>query len=226
MGVNYRRAEDFLRNVFQLIDGSRWDRQNRIMTSSRSCTLYPTALKTIKLPSHQLVTFTVVEGQIVHEHRYHRYLCAAKARARPKAKHSLADHILSSQIGVHSSSPLVTIREGYDSLELYISIEYARKEVKLNLSEVILGYIGMQWTSMYTHPVVKPMDPFKRAPLATSFTSPAPAGRLGVAMTRWNPVAQFLCCENGYQAILQKECCLDCAAEILGLNTDGIIIVG
>lgn len=70
------------------------------------------------------------------------------------------------------------------------------------------------------------MDSFQYAPLATSVASPAAARRLGVAMTRWNPVAQFLCCEDGYQAILQKECCLNCAAEILGLNANGIIIVG
>lgn len=217
-------AEDFLGLVSRLINDSRWS-ANRIITSSGSCTLYPTVLKTMEIPPHQLVTFTVVEGQIVHEHRYHRYLCAADPRVRPKQKHSLMDRIVPSHIGDYSGSPLLTIREGYDSLELHISIEYARNDVKLNLTKVILGYIGMQWTSMCAHSVTKPMNPSKWA-IATSVASPATARRLGVAMTRWNPIAQFLCCEYGYQAVLQKECCLDCAAEMFGTNPNGVIIVG
>ena len=229
MREGYRRdidADTLFRNVYKLIDGSIWDSSNSIITSSKSCTLYPTVLKTMKLPGHQLVTFTLVEGQIVHGHRYHRSLRAAEARARRKAKQTLMGPIVPSHIGVHSSGPLLTIREGYDSLELHVSIEYARNEVKLDLRQIIIGYIGMRWTSMCAHPVTKPMDPFKYAPLATSVTSPAAIRGLGIAMTRWNPTAQFLCCGNGYQAILQKECCLDCAAEILCSNTNGIIIVG
>ena len=219
-------ANDILLNVFRLFDTRTWDHKNVLITSSEACTVYPTILKDLKLPSRQFVTFTVVEGQIVYEHRYHRYLCAAEAPARPRArKPSLMDVITPSHIGAHSGCPLLTIRECFDFLELKASIQYARNEVRLNLRQVILGYIGMRWTSMCTHPVTKPMNKSLYAPLATSVASPAAARRLGVAMARWNSVAQFLCCEDGYQAILQKECCLDCAAEMLDLKANGVIVV-
>ena len=226
MREDYRgnlRAENFFLEVVQLVDGSRWDRDNRIIISSESCTLYPTVLKNMKLPSCQLVTFTIVEGQIVYEHRYHRYLCATEARVCPKARYALMDLLIPSHIGVHLGSPLLTIREDFDSLELQISIGYARNEIKLNLRQVILGYIGMRWTSICAYLVIKPMDSTKTAPLATSVASPAAATRrLGVAITRWDPVAQFLCYEDRYQAILQKECCLDCA----NFKTNGVIVMG
>jgi len=138
------QANDVLRHVFQLIDSRTWEHKNSIITSSESCTVYPTILKNLKLTSDQLVTFTIVKGQIVYEHRYHRYLCAAEARARPKAKKSLMNRLTPSHIEVHSDSPLLTIREGFDFLKLQASIQYARNEVKLNLRRVILGYIGMR----------------------------------------------------------------------------------
>ena len=222
----FEDAEAFLSRIFRLTKAPTWGLPNIIIASSGSSTLFPTVLKTMKMPSHQLVTFTMVEGRIVHEQRYHQYLQAAETQSRPKADFPLMEPIVPSHIGVHSGNPLLTIREVSRSLELHISIEYARSEVKLNLMQVILGYIGTRWTTVCAHPVIKPMDPSTDA-LATSVASPAAAARrLGVVMTRWNPMAQFLCCEYGYQAILQKECCLDCAADTLGSTTNGIIIVG
>lgn len=159
--------------------------------------MYPRVPTDLRLPSRQLVTFLLVDGQIVYEHRYHRHLCAAQARARPKERRGLMATLSPSHIGAHSGSPLLTIREGFRFLEIQCSVEYAKNEVGLNLKEVILGYIAMRWTSICAHPVTDNMDPFKYAPLATSIASPSAAGRLGVAMTRWNPVAQFSCCENG-----------------------------
>jgi len=216
----------FLEDIFALIASGPEVLKNSIFTSSESSTVYPRVLTILRLPSRQLVTFLLVDGQIVYGHRYHRHLCAAQARARPKERRGLIATLSPSHIGAHSGSRLLTIREGFRFLEIQCSVEYAKNELGLNLKEVILGYIAMRWTSICAHPVTDNMDPFKYAPLATSIASPSAAGRLGVAMTRWNPVAQFLCCENGNQAILQRECCLNCAAETLGIRTNAVIIVG
>ncbi|KAL8723245.1 MAG: hypothetical protein Q9225_000435 [Loekoesia sp. 1 TL-2023] len=221
----HRSRESLMNIVFTLFDPRGLDDDTTIMTSSGSCTVYPSVIRDLQLPPQQLVTFSLIEGQIVFENRYHKQLQAARARYRPRAKRGLSkvSSFTPSHIGVHPGNPLLTIREGFDVLELQCSVQYAGAETKIDLSDVIRGYIGLQWTSSCSHRVDEPMDISKYRPLATSVASPAAVtGRLGVAMTRWNPVAQFLCCSWGYQAILQKDCCLNCAAEALGIDSDGI----
>lgn len=79
---------------------------------------------------------------------------------------------------------------------------------------------------MCSHPVTDSMDLSKHASIPTSVASPSAVRRFGVAMTRWSPVAQFLCYENGYQAVLQRNCCLNCASEGLAATAHVVIIVG
>ena len=195
-----------------------------IITSSGSCTIYPTVLKNMEIPSHQLVTFELVEGQIVFEERYHRRLCAERVSSRHEAQKSLMDSVAPSHIGIYESSPLLTIREGFDNLELRLSVQFGGEVTKVDLRSVILGYIGMMWANPCPHPVTKIMDD-KFDAFATAVSAPAAHWHLGVVMTRWNPMAQLLSCRYGCQAILQKECCLDCAAKMLGKKREGVIIV-
>lgn len=219
-------AERLMTYVMTLV-GQRWDQKGLLALSSDSCTIYPTILRTLSVPPHQFVTFTLVEGQLVYERRYHRYLRAKPARARPKATTTLQkDNIRPSHIGVHLGSPLLTLREGFDFLEFICTFRFAGNDIKVNLEAVILGYIGMRWTDMCSHPVTDSMDLSKHASIPTSVASPSAFRRFGVAMTRWSPVAQFLCCENGYQAVLQKNCCLNCASEGLAATAHVVIIVG
>lgn len=143
--------KNLLENIFALITSGSEVLKNSIITSSESSTMCPRVLTDLSLPSRQLVTFLLVDGQIVYEHRYHQHLCAAEARARPKTRRTLMTTVSPSHIGAHSGSPLLTIREGFEFLEVQCSIEYAKNEVRLNLKEVILGYIAMRWTSMCAH---------------------------------------------------------------------------
>lgn len=182
----------------------------------------------MKMPPYQLVTFTITEGQIVYEHRYHSFVCAPPGIRRQIGANDLMDCIAPSNIGVYSDRPLSTIQESYDELRLLISIEYGRVHIGLDLMMVIRGYVSLKWTTSCAHPVIKPMDmsKHKNAPIATSVAAPSAANeRLGIAMTRWSPMAQFLSCDISYQAVLQKECCLDCAAETFNGSTNGVIIV-
>ena len=209
------KVDEILEHILRLV-GSRGGRKGCVAMSSNSCTIYPTILKNLSVPSHQAVTFTLVEGNFVFEGRYHRRLDARPVRARPKTKKPLRmDTFRPSHNEMQIGSPLLTVREAFDCLEVLCSFKSSGYDTKVNLEAVILGYVGMRWTDTCHHPMTDHVDLDKDRFMATSVASPAAEGRFGVVMTRWNPVAQFLCCELGYQAILVKDCCLDCAAEIL-----------
>lgn len=197
-----------------------------IAASSDSCTIYPTILRTLSVPSQQSVTFSVVEGQFLFERRYYRRLRTEPTRARPKARTTLQqDDMRPSYIGVYMGDPLITIREKYDFLELLCSFQFAGSWIKVDLKAVIIGYIGMRWTEICSHPVINCMNVSRHKPVSTSVASPSAQGRLGVAMTRWSPIAQFLCCEIRYQAVLQRDCCLDCAAENIPDDVKACVVV-
>ena len=215
-------VDEVMDHVMGLVD-VRWSKKGCVALSSGSCTIYPTILKTLSVPSHQTVTFTLVEGTFVFEGRYHCRLDAKLVRARPKTRNLLQkDNIRSSHDETHIGSPLLTVREAFDCLEVLCSFKSSGYDTKVNLEAVILGYIGMRWTDTCHHPMTDDMYPTQGGFIATSVASPAAIGRHGVVMTRWNPIAQFLCCELGYQAILVKDCCLNCAAE--GLETGAPVV--
>ena len=216
-----RRVDHILDNVFKLVASAK--DKACVAISSNSCTIYPTILKSLSVPSHQAVTFTFVEGMLVFEGRYHRRLESKQVRARPKTKKSLQRHnVGSSHDEIQIGSPLLTVREAFDCLEVLCSFKSSGYDTKVNLEAVILGYIGMRWTDTCHHPMTDQMNLDKGGFVATSVASPAAEGRFGVVKTRWNPIAQFLCCELGNQAILVKNCCINCAAE--GMNPRGNIV--
>ena len=197
-----------------------------IAWGSNSCTIYPTVLNTLSVPSHQSITFTLTEGSLVFEGRYYNYLGAGWDGSRPKTRSVLeADDIRPSLDGMHISSPTVAIREAYTCLEVLCSLKSSGHETKLGLVEVIRGYIGMRWTEPCHHPITDPRNLDKDRFQLTSIASPAAKERFGVVMARWNPMAQFLCCKNGYQAILVKDCCLNCAAEGIPVGAPVVFIV-
>ncbi len=193
-------------------------RQGTVAISSNCCTIYPTILKTLSVPSRQSVTFTLIEGLFVFEGRYHRHLSADPSTARPKTKSALEkDNIRPSHDEMHIDSTLLTIREAFDSLIVLCSFKSSGYDTKVNLEEAILGYVCMRWTDTCHHPMTDPTDLDKDRFITTSVASPAAVERFGVVMARWNPIAQFLCCDRDYQAILVKDCCLECAAKGVGL---------
>ena len=202
--------------------------------SSASCTIYPTILKTLSVPSYQSITYTITEGILVFEGRHYLRLYADKLYdSRPKTPRSETgesvqqeDYIRPSLDGLHINSTLLTIRENFDHLEVLCSFKHSGNDIKVDLEEIIQGYIGMRWTDTCHHPMTDCM-PLDGKFSITSVASPAAAeGQHGVVMARWNPVAQFLCCEYGYQAILVKDCCLSCAARNMSTWDSVVFILG
>ncbi|MCJ1375300.1 hypothetical protein MMC20_006535 [Loxospora ochrophaea] len=219
-------AEDLINRVFNIGNLDASNAEGVLARSSDSCTIYPTILQSLSIPSQQSVAFAFVEGRITYQRRYHRCLKAKPVRGRPKATTSLRiTELKPSHIGVHEGKPLVTIREGFDCLEILCSLRFSGNLVKVDLRKAVLGYLGMRWTDSCPHPATKNMDPHKYRPLPTSVASPSARGRIAVAMTRANSMAQFFCCEDGHQAVFQKHCCLDCAAESVQGSSNVTIIV-
>ncbi|KAK0507733.1 hypothetical protein JMJ35_009622 [Cladonia borealis] len=127
---------------------------------------------------------------------------------------------------MHISSPLLTIRENFDYLEVLCSFKSSGHDTKVDLNHVIRGYMGMRWTDICHHPMTDEMPLDKKRFMITSVASPAVRGLYGVVMARWNPVAQFFCCDCYYQAVLVKDRCLNCAAEGLKPSEKVVFIVG
>ena len=197
-----------------------------LATSGGSSTIYPSVLTTPQIPSCQLVTFSIVDGLICHEQRYYTDLDTGHCGVRSKNKKArLMEDMVPSHTGVHSGSALLTIREAYDRLKLQCSVQYAGFETKIDLKDVICGFVALKWSGTCSHPFDTPLNVEKYPAVATDVAAPTAESHLGVAMTRRSPTAQFLCCQNQVPAILQRNCCLNCAAEALG-DPKGIIIVG
>lgn len=221
-------VESFVASVMGVVAPAGCEESDRMALSSDSGTIYPAILSTLSVPVSQGVIFNLVEGQLVYEGRYHRNLRAKAARPRSRATRSLqTNNFTPSHIGVHVGSPLVSIREGFESLEVACHFQYGGSDVEVNLKSVILGYIGMRWSTECPHQVTDHLRlPSVHKAYATSVASPSGDGAIGVAMTRWNPTAQLLCCEFGYQAVLQRFCCLNCALQGLAPRPSLVLIVG
>ena len=228
-------VSEVVHSVMQLVDDTERDSRSPIAISSASCTIYPTILKTLSVPSYQSVTYTVVEGILLFEGRYYRRLYADKQygprpkTSRPETGRSVLqeDYTRPSFNEIHISSPSLTIRENFDHLEVLCSFKHSGSDVKVDLEKVPEGYMGMRWTDTCHHPTTYDICLDNTKFNITSITSSAAAeGLYGVVVARWNPVAQFLCCEHGHQATLVKDCCLHCAAEGITARDPVVFILG
>ena len=214
-------------HVMTLVDYSQRHTLKGLTLGSNSCTIYPTVLRTLSVPSHQHVTFTLTEGVLMFNGRYHHDgLLAELVERRPRTRRVLeADDIRPLSDGMHISSPLLTLRETFEDLMVLCSIRSSGHDTKVDLEKVIKGYIGMRWTAPCHHPMTDPMNLDKDRFQITSVASPAAKDRFGVVMARWNPMAQFFCCNFGYQAVFVKDCCLNCAAEGIPVEAPVVFIV-
>lgn len=220
------KSDYILRRVMSLVTGHSPYQYNSILASgSDSCTIYPTVLNTLSVPSHQYVTFTLTEGNLVFEGRYYDSLLAYLVGPRPTTRSVLGvDDIRPSLDGMHIS-PLLTIRETLVALMVRCSIKSSGHDTKVDLRSVIEGYIGMRWTNPCHHPMTDPRNLDGDRFQITSLASPAAEERFGVVMARWNPMAQLFCCDLGNQAILVRDCCLNCAAEGIPVGAPVVFIV-
>ena len=201
-----------------------------IALSLGSCTIYPAVLESLSVPTSRSVIFRLVDGHIVFAGHYYWTLLALRHTSRLPAKRSLTTgDIRPSHIGVEPNFLQVTVRESLESLTVLCRVQYAGNIKDVDLIRAIHGYMVMKWANPCDHPVDDFLNTSKYKAMATSVAWPAAENAIGVAMTRWNPAAQFLCCENeNHLAVLQKDCCLNCALKDIELSSDPklVVIVG
>ena len=212
-------------------------RRVSIACSHGSSTMYPAVLETLSVPTSQSVIFKLVDGQLVFAGRYHRIIVANTAFSRARTQRPLtAGDVRPSHIGAEPNFLLASIREDFEFLTLLCRVQYAGSIMNLNLISVIQGYMVMRWADPCNHPFDDCLNTSKYKAMVTSVAAPGAENAVGVAMTRWNPVAQPLCCAGGdhqavggdHQAVLQRDCCLNCALKDIKLTPDPnlVIIVG
>ena len=218
---------DYIVNIIApdwLLDKKRGD---LLATSSACCTVFPSVLRNFCVPQRQEVTFDCVEGRLIFDNRYHNRLDAKRVRLRERKKlYPSRVPLEPTGLGKHNEEPLVTIREGFNFLELSCSIKYQGVNTQLDARSVTTGYLGMYWSDKCGHSSSRPLPSGHDMYVETNIANPAVSGAVGIVMTRWNPVAQFLACENGYQAVLIRDSCLSCATDSFTRTGPTVFIVG
>ena len=203
-----------------------------LAAGSSSSTVFPTVLQSMCVPLGQETTFEYVAGRIFFENRYHQLLQAEQVSWRAeRSAGSPANFLEPTNLGTHDGEPLVTIREGFNFLELSCSIKCRGLDVKLNLRSVVSGYLGMHWSDSCSHISSRPLANDDSRFTETDVANPAAEGALGIVMTRGSPMAQFFACEQGYQAILIRDSCLNCTtsrliAQKINISDPVVLIMG
>lgn len=186
-----------------------------IARSSSYCTIYPTALQDISTPPQQAATFDCVEGRLLFQDRYHHRLRSDYDESKPELNTKLRpkDRIVPSSIEKQDGEPLITIEEGFEELILHCSIVFDGVRVALSIGTALSSYLSMTWTNSCPHTSATPLENYTRIFLETSVAQPRPIEhRIGIVMTRWNTMAQFLAChEATCLKVLVRDCCLPCA---------------
>lgn len=185
-----------------------------LASSSGSNTIFPVALRDIKLHRGQYTRFELREGQLIFNGRYYNSLKGHETSARSKLEKGGLVTITSR--GEHSSLD-ATVRECLNYLELRVTARVLGMNVDLNLESIIIASLGVQETDPCEHSMNTSLRPDVECLVtATSVAHPFTSSKkIGVAQTWNNPTAQLLCCEPGMLAVLLKDCCLNCALDQL-----------
>ena len=202
------------------------------------------------MPSAQSVSFVIVEGQISYEGKYYQRLLGGRGQkfsprlAMPGKQNS--HDIRPSNLGCISDRPLLTVHEAYGALHMRCLLQYEGNQFEVDLSSVIEGFVGIMWTNDCDHNINDCLKVSKVGgynAVSTSVIGPTAQGALGIAMTRGDPTSQFFCCDLWFedhnskilesikmqdlrQFVLQKNCCLNCAAKMVAHKQTGVIICG
>jgi hypothetical protein len=196
--------------------------------SSNSSTVYMAALQTLQLPNKMNAPFILMEGQLVFNGRYHASLEALRSD-RPLAKNNIHQgrQIIPSSIGEHSSLEM-TIVESVYCLELTLNIRIGGEIVHLDLGRTILASWAVREGEPCDHPADMPLESrYEDGVLTTSVACPSPVSdKIAIVQVSRNPVAQLLACIRNRPALLQANCCLNCAYEEAEEGGYVIIIVG
>ncbi|KFY35311.1 hypothetical protein V494_06028 [Pseudogymnoascus sp. VKM F-4513 (FW-928)] len=199
-----------------------------IAGSSNSSTVYMAALQTLQLPNAMNGLFILLDGQIIFNGRYHKELRITVSEMRPEGEiHQRSHPIIPSAVGEHSSF-MMTILESILFLELTSTIHVRGEIVHLNMFDVILASWAVAEAKPCNHSTKTPLEArHEDHVLMTSVASPlAVEGKISIVQVSRNPAAQLLSCVRATPALLQKNCCLNCAYEEAVEDKYRMIIVG
>jgi hypothetical protein len=195
--------------------------------SSGACTIFPAVIETLEVHQDGVFNFELLDGMFILTNRYHRAL-SSSGGPRAKAKSSLLPTqapIIPSSRGEHSDIS-VTLREGYSELLVQLTARMAGSFVPIDMTSMVIAYMGLERSNECQHRLDYPLNErYRRKITVTGVSMPRAAGKkLALAMTRANPGAQLLCCEEGARCIFLQGCCLDCGVEQAGEAFNVLIV--
>ena len=207
------RSDEVIKRVFAMFGLS--SGSGEVLVCSKACTIYPDVLETLTIPVDERLAFKLVEGNLMFQGRPHTAM-RAPAISEPTSLTSQGQKTKSlypNNLGVAERVEL-TVTEDFQCLRINCIIAYENLRRQLNLRDVIAGFIRMRYALPCPHSGNSAIDTAKRPARATSVYSPATASidEIGIVMTRQNAESQFLSCRHDNLAILQRDCCLNCAA--------------
>ena len=213
------RLEDFMLDLEGFNGDSDIINRNSflIAMSINGTTMYPSILSTLRMPSRQALRYRLADGRLLF--RDHAY-CGLKDRFHFREPGKLVecsrpqDDRRPSSSGVHEGTPSITVSESYNCLEITSTLQYSGQVIHVSLRRIFQSYSMLRWTQPCQHPMDQPLDIKHQGIHFTSVAGPCAPRTRSIAMTRDDPVAQLICCRNLPKvAVLQHECCLNCAIE-------------
>lgn len=193
-----------------------------IGTGTGACTIFPTTLISPRLPETPNVEYILTEGCFQYGSTCYTTVIALEGDGSDGAAPALpptdiippATPLTPSGIGAHECLTL-SLRRTADHLLLRTAIQGAGRTVEVSFWNVQLGFLGLAYAAACEHDWKAELNREARLGVVTTSVLAPVAHRDGnkvvsVAMTSFAPEAQFLCCRQP-PALLQRECCLECA---------------
>jgi hypothetical protein len=190
---------------------------------STASTIYSSLVRVPDLDLESGIQFELVDGQLQHKGRSYRYLSdashASEAKYRPQSMHRRSlGGIRPTASGVHSSLLFSVEERASDfeeprSLYLHATAIFEGQNVPIHIGTRIVAAYSVSKGEPCSHPKDSPLDPnISKLVITTSIAAPLVLDlRMSIVQVARNPTAQFLACVPGGAAILQKQCCLNCA---------------
>lgn len=192
-----------------------------IAQGSSSCVIFPSTLRTFRIPTDRLLTFDLVEGQLNFEGRYYTQLRSQFAR-QPQPDRGITKFrkgdLAPSNHGEHSEL-LITARERIDHIEVRTTVRVAGAERLVSLYDALRGSWLLQKTQPCDHSMSTPLEAeLEKEVETTSVADPYfRQARVAIFQTLHNDVARFLSCGSEHLSaedtgrLLLNDCCLNCA---------------
>lgn len=200
--------------VLQLL-GNVSVRGNPIGNSCGSFSIFPTTLQNPVLDSNSFLEYRVEEGQFHDGIRYYTHLYTDRYLNRrticSKGISLPGPGIVPSPLGIYDNL-LITAQPNHTGLKIRAIISVSGKTVEANFYAAHIAFINVTNTSSCKHNPRTPLHTVNsKNVIATSVIAPAPQPKiLAITLTKDSPESAFFC-GSGVEALLQCNCCLNCA---------------